>query len=288
VVTDDSHTYWGRDQVIANTLQSINAFPDFRGYPDEIIWAGDDEVGFYTSHRAVIKATNTGYSQFGPPTGHTVHFWLIADCITIANEIFEEWVLYNTSSMLQQMGYDLRQKARELGNQRKWDNLKDARYGEPQRLLGQGKPAHLPPSQTDGFDVEDFIRRTYHYIWNWRMLGKVRDAYAPGLRFFGPSDRALYGTGEYQSFVLSLLAMFPDLELTVDDLYWMGNDREGYATTTRWSVVGTHTGPGVYGTPTGRRITLWGITQHVIKDGQITEEWMMFNEFDVMQQIFRD
>jgi predicted ester cyclase len=287
-VTDDSHTYWGRDQVIANTLQAINAYPDFRGFPTEIVWAGDDEVGFYTSHRAVVKATNTGYSQFGPPTGKTVEYWLIADCITIANEIFEEWVLYNTSAMLQQLGFDLRQKARELGNARNWDSLKDKRFGEPQRLPGQGKPRHIPPKDSSGFDVEDFLHRTFHYIWNWRMLGKVREAYAPGLRFFGPTDRAYYGTGEYQAFVMSLLAMFPDLELTIDDLYWMGNDAEGYATTTRWSIVGTHTGPGVYGPPTGRRIYMWGITQHAIKDGQIAEEWMMFNEFDVMQQIFRD
>ena len=33
---------------------------------------------------------------------------------------------------------------------------------------------------------------------------------------------------------------------------------------------------------------MWGITQHHIKNGKIIEEWMLFNEFAVMQQIFRD
>jgi hypothetical protein len=33
---------------------------------------------------------------------------------------------------------------------------------------------------------------------------------------------------------------------------------------------------------------LWGITQHRIVGGIIQAEWMMFNEFDVMQQIYRD
>jgi hypothetical protein len=190
--------------------------------------------------------------------------------------------------MLQQMGYDLRAKARELGNQRNWDHLKHGGFGEPQRLRGQGKPAHLPPAPAGSFDVDDFLRRTYHYLWNWRMLGTVRQAYAPGLRFFGPTDRAFYGAGEYQAFVLSLLAMFPDLELTLDDLYWMGNDQDGYCASVRWSLVGTHTGHGVYGPPTGRRIFMWGITHDAIHNSQITEEWMMFNEFDVMQQIYRD
>ncbi|MBP7691557.1 MAG: ester cyclase [Anaerolineales bacterium] len=288
-VTDDYGLNWGRDPVIANTAQFINAFPDIRLIADEIIWAGDDEVGFYTSHRTVLKATHTGYSQFGPPTGRKLQFWLTANCVSVANEIVLEHVIYNTTSMLQQMGHDLRAKARELGNRRTQPGgLHDARSGEPARLPGQGKPAHLPPSSAAGFDVEDFLRRTLHYVWNWRLLGKMVDAYAPNVRFYGATDRAYYGVGELQSFVLSLIAAFPDLVFSVDDVYWMGNEAEGYTTSTRWSLVGTHTGPGVYGAPTGRRVYMWGITQHVIQQGRITEEWMTWNEFDVLQQIYRD
>ena len=82
--------------------------------------------------------------------------------------------------------------------------------------------------------------------------------------------------------------MFPDLALTVDDVYGMGNDTDGYLTVTRWTAVATHRGNGIYGQPTGRRIHLWGITQHRFVNGKITEEWMMFNEFEVMQQVYRD
>lgn len=289
-VIDDAGLEWGRDRVIESTIQFINAFPDIRIYADEVIWAGDDEVGFYTSHRCALTGTNTGWSKFGPPTGRRVRFWLVANCIFIGNENYEEWVIYNNSSLIQQLGFDLREKARELGNEARLDNLGDRwRFGEPDRLLGQGKPAHLPPPpEGDGFNVEDFIRRTYHYIWNWRLVGKARDAYAPNLRFFGPTDRAYNGRGDYQSFILSILAMFPDLAFQIDDLYWMGNEQDGYNVSVRWSLVGTHTGPGIYGKPTGRRIYMWGINQDVIVDGKIVEEWMMFNEFEVMQQIYRD
>jgi hypothetical protein len=287
-VMDDYGLQIGRDKVIANTIQFLNAFPDIRLIADEIIWAGNDEVGFHTSHRTFITGTNTGYSQFGPPTGRKVHFWLIANCIFVANENYEEWVIYNNASMIQQMGFNLRDKAREMGSSVDWDSLNDQRFGEPDRLPGQGKPPHLLPRQNGGFDIEDFIRRLYHYIWNWRLISRVRDAYAPNMRFFGPSDRAFYGRGNYQSFVLSILAMFPDLALYIDDLYWMGNDEEGYVTSVRWSIVGTHTGQGVYGPPTNRPVYMWGITQHHIKDGKIEEEWMMYNEFEVMQQIYRE
>ena len=287
-VHDDYGLQYGRDKIVADTVHTINAFPDIRLYADEIIWAGDDEVGFHTSHRTVIVGHNTGYSKYGPPTGKKVVVLCIANCIALENEIFEEWVVYNTSSMLAQLGFDLREKARELGNQMNLDGLRDLRSGEPQRLLGQGKPPHFPPARNNGFDVEDFLRRTYHYIWNWRMPGKVDEAYASNLRFHGSTNREYYGRGAYISFLLSMMAMFPDLVMQIDDLYWMGNDAQGYLASVRWSLVGTHLGAGIYGAPTGRPIYMWGISQHHIRHGQIIEEWMIFNEFEVMQQIYRD
>ncbi len=286
-VHDDSGLQYGRDKIVADTVHTINAFPDIRLYADEIVWAGDDEVGFHTSHRTVITGHNTGYSRYGPPTGRKITTWCIADCISLDNEIFEEWVIYDTASLIHQLGFDLREKAREFGN-RLDGGVGDEAFGDPERLPGQRKPPYLSLEQGSGFDVEDFVRVTYHNIWNRRMLATVRGSYAPGFRFRGSTNRVSQGRGEYQSFVLSIMAMFPDLALSVDDVYWMVNDREGYSTSVRWSLVGTHRGMGIYGPPTGRQVRMWGISQHHIKDGQIVDELMLFNEFAVMQQIYRD
>ena len=155
-------------------------------------------------------------------------------------------------------------------------------------MPGQGKPPHRPRSANEGFDVADFLHYTYHYLWNWREPGRVQDAYAPNLRFTGSTGRAFYGRSAYASWVLSIMAMFPDLAFQIDDLYWMGNEQDGYLTAMRWSIVGTHRGSGIYGSPTGRPVYLWGITQHNIQAGRIVEECTLFNEFEVMQQIYRD
>jgi len=288
-VNDDVGLQYGRDKIVADTVHTINAFPDIRLYADEIVWAGDDEVGFHTSHRAVIVGNNTGYSRYGPPTGRKVTCWCIANCTVLANEIFEEWVIYDTASLIHQLGFDIREKAREFGNQMDFDDgVGDERSGDAERLPGQGKPPHMSLAARGGFDVRDFIDVTYNNIWNRRMLGAVRDSYAPQLRFRGSTNRVSHGRGGYQSFILSIMAMFPDLALSVDDVYWMGNEHDGYLTSVRWSIVGTHRGFGIYGAPTGRQISMWGISQHRINNGQIVEELMLFNEFAVMQQIYRD
>ena len=288
-VYDDYGLQYGRDKIVADTVHTINAFPDIRLFADEIIWAGDDEVGFHTSHRCLITGHNTGYSSYGPPTGNKISLWCIANCISLENEVFAEWVSYDTANLVYQLGFDLREMARKLGNEMGVSGTADQRFGEAERLPGQDKPDYLePPSNAIGFDVEEFIRRTWHNIWNRRSVREVTRAYDQSLLFRGSTGRVFYGRGEYQSFILSMLAMFPDLMVQIDDIYWMGNDDDGYLASVRWSLVGTHRGNGIYGDPSGRRVNMWGITQHEIKDGLIHKEWMLFNEFAVMQQIFRD
>lgn len=285
-VNDDFALQYGRDKIVADTVTTINAFPDIRLYADDIIWAGNDELGFHTSHRTVIMGHNTGYSRYGAPTGKKVVVWCIANCISIANEIYEEWVLYNNSSLITQLGFDLRKQARETKDPIDRSGVKDPRFGEPNRLQGQGKPQQMPTKQADHFDIEDFIRRMLHEVWNWRLMNKLFDYYEPHIRWHGATDREYFGIGALKSFILSMIAMFPDLSLEVSDFYWMGNDTDGYRTSVRWSIVGTHRGPGIYGEPTGKQVFMWGISQHYVKNGKIYEEWTLFNEFAVMKQLF--
>jgi hypothetical protein len=82
------------------------------------------------------------------------------------------------------------------------------------------------------------------------------------------------------------LAAFPDAQLICDQLFWMDDGNGCYRTSLRWSLLGTHTGSGVFGEPTGVRCRLWGITQHHIRDGQLVEEWTYTNELAVMKRLW--
>jgi predicted ester cyclase len=179
---------------------------------------------------------------------------------------------------------NLFQLAKEFGDARTKSDAPRVLPSEPARLAGQGKPLHLPAPGNE-FDLEDELRRAHHYSWNWRNMAALDRLYAPGLVFHGPTDRELRGLGAYKSFILSMIAMFPDIASQIDELYWMGNEVDGFMTSIRWSAVGTHRGFGVYGPPSGRQVRLWGIVQQHIRGTQVIEEWMMFNEFDVLQQI---
>jgi predicted ester cyclase len=159
-----------------------------------------------------------------------------------------------------------------------WDGLRKAT--SPSQPISVAQPI-------DGFDVDRFARETLNALWNARQYGVLHDAYTGDFTFEGPTDRKFSGVQSYQSLLQSLIIAFPDLSLQVDEVYWMGNDNDGYLTSERWSAEATHSGAGLYGEPTGKAVQIWGITQHQIVGGKIVAEWMLFNELDLMMQLAR-
>ncbi len=289
--SDTSHVYddyglqLGCEKIIADTHHTTGAYMDIKLIADEIVWAGNDEVGYHTSHRTIIRGTNDGDSNYGPATNKTIDVVVIANCVALENEIFLEHVLYNNSSMLLQLGLDLDDTVAKLAaspptgwprDAATWDGLRNE--GSPEKPISVSSPI-------SEFDVDRFARNQLDLLWNRRDYDVLSTAYDANLAFQGPTDRAFSGVRPYQEFLSSIVAAFPDLELQVDEVYWMGNDKDGYLTSERWSAMGTHSGAGIYGAPTNRPVQIWGITQHEIVDGRIVKEWMLFNELDLMMQI---
>ena len=284
-VWDEFGLQYGRDKIVADTVHTNNAFPDIRLVADEVIWAGDPEVGFHTSHRVRILGTNTGWSRYGPPTGRRVALWCIADCVSRDNEIFHEHVMYDVAGMLQQLGLDVRGIARAVAAEREARALPpDFDVADAARLRGQGKPQVPPAPARAADDVEGFVRAAFARLWNRRDFGAVDRLWSPEAVMHGSTGRVHRGHGEIRSFALSMVAMFPDLHLSVDDVYWMGNAREGFLVAARWSARGTHLGNGPYGPPTGRAVHLRGLTQWELRGDRIVADWTMFNEFELLVQ----
>ena len=285
LVYDDYGFQLGCEKIISDTHHTTGAYSDIKLIADEIVWAGNDEIGYHTSHRTIIRGTNDNESNYGPATNKTIDVFVIANCVALENEIFLEHVLYNNSSMLLQLGHNLEDMVATLASSppagwprdaATWDGLRSA--------ANPGTPISVS-SPISGFDVDRFVRDNLDQLWNRRNYDVLSTAYDANLAFQGPTNRAFSGVKPYREFLSSIVSAFPDLELQVDEVYWMGNDKDGYLTSERWSAVGTHSGAGIYGDPTDRSIEIWGITQHEIVDGRIVGEWMLFNELDLMMQI---
>ena len=259
-VYDDSGAHYGVERVVSGTMQSLHALPDLRSWADDVIWAGNEDEGFVTSHRYISSGHHTGPWEWGPATGRVLNHWGIANCVIRENEIFEEWVLYNMCSKLGQLGVDVAAAAREYGNRLAETPVADRHLPEVERLIGGRAPKYYPDLSAGlPFDPEHFVRKLWHDTYNRRDLSAIDRAYATAVRWRGASNRAGYGRADVKGMARGLMATFPDLGMHVDEVYYMGNEREGFRISVRWTALGTHRGHGLYGTPTNRRVHLSGI-----------------------------
>ena len=286
-VFDDYGLQLGNQKIIVDTRHTTSAFPDIILDAEEVIWAGNDQIGFHTSHLTRISGTNTGSSRYGNATGKTVNFLVLANCVALQNDIFLEHVLYNTSAMLQQLGIDPWEESARLikkppagwpRSQENWDQLRSAT--SPAIPISQAEPI-------TGFDPDTFTREIHDNVWNGNQSAII-NSYAENLLFEGATERIFSGRTAYRYYVNELRSVFPDLQLQVDEVYWMGNELDGWLISTRWSAEGTHLGKGIYRSPSGKTCQMWGISQWQVLNGIVQKEWQLFNELDLMMQILAD
>ncbi len=88
------------------------------------------------------------------------------------------------------------------------------------------------------------------------------------------------GRDGVREFLGQFRAGMPDLSLTVDDVA-EGGDRAA----ARWSARGTHKADLFGIPPTGREISIRGISFFRFSDGRIAEDWVEENTFEVLQQL---
>ena len=276
-----SGVMYGREGMVTNTIQRQAMYADRRAYADDVIWGGSETEGYYSSHRVRSVGTHTGYSEYGPPSGRKVARWGFADCLIVRNRIVEEWLMSDSLTELRQMGYDPVQLARRAVLPATVQT-----HGEVDRLpTGQQAPEFLDVPSADD-DPQGFVRALLQNLWNARLVNMVRAHYSPGHLAFVPDSRELYGHGDYENFVITLLASFPDLALTIDHQCVLGDAARGHRVATRFTLQGTHEGHGPYGPPTGRRIFLIGGSHHLIRGGRIVQEWTLWDEFALLKQLY--
>ena len=287
-VWDEFGLQSGSEKIVADTVHTNNAFPDIRLFADEVIWAGDENASFHTSHRTIITGTNTGFSKFSKPTGKKVRLFCIANCVAKNNEIYYENVVYDTAALIKQLGLNVNQVAKDIANKGGIGPFApDFKNSKPKRKTGKAKPISFEiPEKVS--NVREFVHSIFNTIWNRRNFSAIDHVYSDNIVFEGSTGRLFKGKKQLRSFIISIVASFPDLALSIEDIYWMGNEQDGYLVSIRWGAIGAHKGNGYYGAPTDKECYIWGITQWQIENNKIIKEWTAFNEFGILMQLLGD
>ncbi len=268
----------GNQATIDGTLATLAAFPDRELLGEDVIWSGDEEAGFLSSHRLVTTGTHTGHGIFGPPTGRRFTIRAIADCYCIQNRITDEWLVRDGSGIALQLGLDPEALvaswiAGEGGAARaRRPFAPDQDIPGPYRGRGNDDPwgarlaAHLAALMDKDFAA---IRRDCDRC----------------LRTEHPGARGGWGRAFAESEWMQLRAAFPRARFEVHHVIGRDDPRHPPRAAVRWSLHGEHAGHGRYGPPSGATVYVMGMTHAEWGPWGLRREFSLWDELAVLKQI---
>jgi len=123
-------------------------------------------------------------------------------------------------------------------------------------------------------------RRWMEEVWSKGNLAAIDELLAADFVFnYAPPGVAPDREG-YKQTVTILCAPFADIHSTIEDMV-----AEGDKVAVRWTWRGTHKGEFMGVAPTGKEVTITGISILRIVGGKLVEEWGEMNMLGMMQQL---
>jgi len=126
-----------------------------------------------------------------------------------------------------------------------------------------------------GKTIQFFIEE----VFNRGNFSILEEVIHPDYRYSSPEGQ-LEGIDQLRDLIQGLRQGFPDLNLSIDDLFVAENK-----VCTRFTMTGTHQGEYMGISATEKVIKVTGVVISRITDGKIIEEWEMLDMLGFFQQL---
>ena len=264
----------GNEGVKRDTLASQAAFPDREILGDDVIWCAADGGGCLSSHRSVITGTHSGHGVFGPPTGRRVTARAIADCFVEDEVITDEWLCYDFSHMVRQLGHEPRDWAAAALDRGDGIRPFTPDQDRPGPYRGTGNDHEL------GHRLAEILTRVMRF--DIAAIGATYDraaeiTHAGGVHGWGRP----FAEAEW----MQLRTAFPEATFAVHHQIGRSDPGEPDRAAIRWSLDGLHTGHGRFGPPSGAQVHIMGFTHAEFGPRGLRREWSLWDEVAIWTQI---
>ncbi|GFE63974.1 nuclear transport factor 2 family protein [Litoreibacter roseus] len=268
----------GNQAVINGTMATLAEFPDRELLGEDVIWSGDEDAGFLSSHRLLTSGTHLGDGSFGPATGKRFQIRAIADCAVKENVIYDEWLIRDVSGIAIQLGIDPKDMARVM-------------------IDAEGGPDTCVKPFTPEQDVDGgYNGRGNDNVWGshladilTRIMNKdfavIPERYDRACHIHHPGSRDAISWAGADMLWLPFRSAFPDAAFTVDHVIGREDPMLPPRAAVRWSLRGRHSGHGAFGTPTGADVYVMGMTHAEFGPWGLRHEFTLYDEVAIWKQI---
>ena len=257
----------------ANTMATLTEFPDRQLFGEDVIWCGDDNTGFLSSHRIISTATHIG-GAFGPATGCKLTFRTIADTFCRDNRVWDEWLIRDNAAIAIQLGQTAQDAARAsiLSGDTAMPLTPNTDIVGP--YLGIGN------NNEWGEKHADILRRIMA-----TDFPVITEQYDRACHLSLPGGQDVHGSDEAVGFWLGLRSAFPSAEFKIEHQIGRSDAMMSPRSAIRWSLTGQHNGWGRFGRPTGAHVHVMGVSHVEFGPRGLRREITIFDEIAIWKQI---
>ena len=269
---------YGNKPVIEATYNTLKEFPDRQLLGEDIIWNGDDENGYHSSHRILSKGTHLGEGSYGAPTGKKIYYRVIADCACRDNQVYDEWIVRDQGAMVRQIGYKPEEFAKIIIE-------KEGGFGKAKKILNKSdlKPSDYHPLplkiNSAGEKYSKILYKIFTEEYNFNDYDRAANIYWPG-------NKLGHGREDVAKFWNSLKNILSEIKFKIEHVGYLDEPNRNPRASIRWSLDGIHSKDSVdFGKKTNSNLSIIGINHAELNSYGVSKEWVLFDEVAIWKQI---
>tara|TARA_B100000212_G_scaffold186565_1_gene140737 strand:- start:334 stop:1296 length:963 start_codon:yes stop_codon:yes gene_type:complete len=269
---------YGNRPVIDATFATLKEFPNRQLLGEEVIWNGNDERGYHSSHRILSKGTHLGDGFYGKPTKKDIYYRVIADCACKNNQVYDEWIVRDQGAIVRQLGYTPKEFAKHIIEKEGGETKAKKVFN----LSSEIKSEYTP------FDFEkDSIGEKYSQILKNIFSEDYKFTnYARAASIFWPGNKIGHGREEISNFWNSIKNALININFSIEHVGWLEEEGKNSKVSIRWFLNGLHANNTYeYEQATNKNIFIMGINHAEIVDGNVIREWVLFDEVAIWKQL---
>jgi predicted ester cyclase len=269
---------YGNKPVIEATYNTLKEFPNRQLLGEDVIWNGNDDKGYHSSHRILSKGTHLGDGFYGKPTGKDIYYRVIADCACKGNQVYDEWIVRDQGAMVRQIGYTPKEFAQIMID-------KEGGLEKAKKLFDRNdiKPSDYQPEKIKkdsvGQKYSEILSKVFKKGYDFNDYNRASSIYWPG-------NKLGHGREDISKFWNSLKDIFTDIKFTIEHVGYLDESDKNPRASIRWFLEGLHSNDSEdYGKKTNSKLFIMGINHVELNQDGIIREWVLFDEVAIWKQI---
>tara|TARA_Y100000768_G_scaffold324362_1_gene261047 strand:- start:225 stop:1187 length:963 start_codon:yes stop_codon:yes gene_type:complete len=269
---------YGNKPVIDATFATLKEFPNRQLLGEEVIWNGNDEEGYHSSHRILSKGTHLGDGFYGKPTKKNIYYRVIADCACKNNQVYDEWIVRDQGAMVRQLGYTPKEFAKQIIEKEGGETKAKKVFDLSSDMKSEYTPFNFEKNSV-GEEYSQVLKKIF--LEDYKFTN-----YARAASIFWPGNKIGHGREDISKLWNSIKNALKNINFSIEHVGWLEENGKNSKVSIRWFLNGLHSNnTNEYEQATNKNIFIMGINHAEIVDGNIIREWVLFDEVAIWKQL---